>query len=54
MSAGRGLEWQAILAEPLFTDATDRGSATYNHVTDLFVERHHALWKVSRLSHLLK
>lgn len=42
---GRGLEWQALLGAPHFADADDCGSATYNHMVDLFVERHHQLWK---------
>ena len=48
LRTGRGLEWQALLAEKLFADTSDRGSATYSHVTDLFVERHHQLWKVRK------
>jgi hypothetical protein len=45
-SAGRGLEWQSLLAEPHFADADDNGSATFGHMVALFVERHHQLWKV--------
>ena len=44
--AGRGLEWQALLGEPLFRDADEGGSATLAHAIDIFVERHHLLWKV--------
>ena len=44
--AGRGLEWQALLGEPLFHDADNCGSATLSHTIDIFVERHHLLWKV--------
>ena len=46
LPAGRGLEWQSLLAEPHFANASDKGSATYSHMVDLFVERHHQLWKV--------
>jgi hypothetical protein len=46
LPAGRGLEWQSLLAEAHFADASDQGSATYSHMVDLFVERHHQLWKV--------
>jgi hypothetical protein len=46
LPAGRGLEWQSLLAEAHFADANDQGSATYSHMVDLFVERHHQLWKV--------
>lgn len=38
-------EWSTILASPPFAGAHTGGSATLDHLTDLFVERHHALWR---------
>ena len=46
LHAGRGLEWQSLLGDAHFADASDQDSATYSHMVDLFVERHHQLWKV--------
>ena len=47
--AGKDAEWNAILADPLFSNASDGGSASLSHLVDIFVERHHALWKVGPL-----
>jgi hypothetical protein len=47
--AGKDGSWGAVLARPLFARAGDGGSASLAHLTTLFVERHHALWKVRAL-----
>lgn len=52
--AAKGLEWQALLNDPFFVNATDHDSATYSHVVDLFVERHHLLWKSPEILDWLK
>mmetsp|Transcript_7991 Transcript_7991/g.23577 ORF Transcript_7991/g.23577 Transcript_7991/m.23577 type:complete len:721 (-) Transcript_7991:247-2409(-) len=44
-SVGKGLDWQAVLGEPLFREAPDHGSESYSHLVDLYVERSHPLWK---------
>jgi hypothetical protein len=46
---GADQEWQGILRRPLFADAGDSASASLAHLTDIFVERQHLLWKVCRL-----
>lgn len=51
---GKGLEWQALLSDPFFADAADHSSATYSHTVDLFVERHHMLWKSAEVLEWLK
>jgi hypothetical protein len=38
-------EWRATLAAPLFTGATCGGSASLEHLVDIFVERHNSLWR---------
>ncbi len=43
--AGKDGSWAGVLARPLFARAGDGGSASLAHLTALFVERHHALWK---------
>jgi hypothetical protein len=43
---GRDLEWRAVLSERLFKDASDGGSTSMGRLVDIFVERHHQLWKV--------
>ena len=43
---GRELEWRAVLGERLFKHASDGGSASLGRLVDIFVERHHQLWKV--------
>jgi hypothetical protein len=49
LSAGNALSldaaWRDVLAAPLFADATCGGSASLEHLVDLFVERHHSLWR---------
>ena len=40
--------WQSIMARDRFAQASDDGSGTLSHLTDLYVERHHSLWKVLR------
>ena len=47
---GRELEWRAVLGERLLRDASDGGSAALGRLVDIFVERHHQLWKVRGLS----
>ncbi len=46
---GRELEWRAVLGERLFREASDGGSAALGRLVDIFVERHHQLWKVRGL-----
>lgn len=36
-------EWRAALAAPLFARASCGGSASLEHLVDIFVERHHSL-----------
>ena len=43
---GTDQEWQSILRRPLFADAERGASASLAHLTDIFVERQHLLWKV--------
>lgn len=43
-------EWGSIMQQPLFRDAGDEGSASLSHLTALYVERHHTLWKVGPCS----
>ena len=43
---GKDLEWRAVLGEKPFTGASDHGSASLGRLLDIFVERHHLLWKV--------
>ncbi|KAK9819275.1 hypothetical protein WJX81_004556 [Elliptochloris bilobata] len=42
---GKDCEWGSVLRRPLFARASDGGSASLAHLTALFVERHHTLWK---------
>ena len=42
----RGLNWQALLTEPLLAQASGGGSSSLEHLTALFVERQHLVWKV--------
>jgi len=37
--------WRAALAAPLFARADCGGSASLEHLVELFVERHHSLWR---------
>lgn len=43
--ACRGREWDELLAAPLFRKADFGGSASLEHLTRLFVERSHPLWR---------
>lgn len=43
---GQEREWGEVLARPLFAGASDGGSASLSHLLDIWVERHHLLWKV--------
>jgi hypothetical protein len=38
-------EWRATLAAPLFAGASCGGSASLEHLVDIFVERHNSLWR---------
>ncbi len=38
-------EWRATLAAPLFANASCGGSASLEHLVDIFVERHNSLWR---------
>ena len=42
---GGDAEWRSILGRPLFARADADASASLAHLTDIFVERHHLLWK---------
>lgn len=46
---GQDQEWHSILRNPLFTKAADETSATLAHLSEIFVERQHLVWKVSCL-----
>lgn len=37
--------WRAALASPLFAHADCGGSASLEHLVEIFVERHHSLWR---------
>ena len=39
-------EWSSILQRPLFSRAAGETSATLAHLSAIFVERHHLVWKV--------
>lgn len=39
-------QWAAIMQRRLFAEASDEGSGSLGHLTALYVERHHSLWKV--------
>ena len=43
---GKDSEWGSVLRRPLFSRASDGGSASLAHLVALFVERQHTLWKV--------
>ncbi len=43
---GNDAEWLSILQRSLFATSADDVSASLAHLTDIFVERHHLLWKV--------
>ena len=46
---GKDAEWGSLLEKPLLRYAGDADSAGLSHFVDIFVERHHLLWKVPRL-----
>ena len=51
---GKDAEWGSLLEKPPLRHADDSTSATLSHAVDIFVERHHLLWKVRRpVFHLL-
>lgn len=52
--AAKDAEWASIMGMPLFAQASDEGSASLGHLTALYVERHHSLWKVSALQFILR
>jgi hypothetical protein len=43
---GKDLEWRAVLGDKPFKGASNHGSASLGRLLDIFVERHHLLWKV--------
>ncbi len=43
---GNDAEWLSILQRSFFARSADDVSASLAHLTDIFVERHHLLWKV--------
>jgi len=43
---GKDAEWGSLLEKPPLRHADDTDSATLSHAVDIFVERHHLLWKV--------
>ena len=43
---GKDAEWGSLLEKPPLRHADDTDSATVSHAVDIFVERHHLLWKV--------
>ena len=47
---GTDQEWHSILSKPLFARAADETSASLAHLSEIFVERHHLVWKVKALS----
>eukprot|EP00210_Caulerpa_lentillifera_P006380 g6094.t1 len=49
-----GSEWDAILTNKFFSKADDGGSASLNHLVNLFVERHHMLYKPPEVLEWLK
>ncbi|KAK9803707.1 hypothetical protein WJX73_003923 [Symbiochloris irregularis] len=47
-------QWAAIMQRKLFAQASDEGSGSLGHLTALYVERHHSLWKVPEVLAWLK
>lgn len=43
-------EWGSLIEKPPLRHADDTYSATLSHAVDIFVERHHLLWKVCSVS----
>lgn len=46
---GKDAEWGSLLEKAPLRHADDVDSATLSHAVDIFVERHHLLWKVQSL-----
>lgn len=44
---GKDAEWGSLLEKAPLRHADDLDSASLSHAVDIFVERHHLLWKVS-------
>ncbi|CAL8471120.1 g10662 [Coccomyxa elongata] len=51
---GNDAEWLSILQRSLFATSADDVSASLAHLTDIFVERHHLLWKAADVQQWLK
>lgn len=51
---GKDAEWGSLLEKPPLRHADDTDSATLSHAVDIFVERHHLLWKAHDAQRLLK
>ena len=43
---GKDAEWGSLLEKAPLKHADDLDSASLSHAVDIFVERHHLLWKV--------
>ncbi len=43
---GTDQEWHSLLQTPLFTSTQNETSTTLAHLSEIFVERHHLVWKV--------
>ena len=43
---GKDAEWGSLLEKAPLQHADDLESASLSHAVDIFVERHHLLWKV--------
>ena len=43
---GTDQEWHSLLQKSLFTTAASETSASLAHISEIFVERHHLVWKV--------
>ena len=43
---GKDAEWGSLLEKAPLRHADDTDSASLSHAADIFVERHHLLWKV--------
>ncbi|KAK9829524.1 hypothetical protein WJX72_006318 [[Myrmecia] bisecta] len=51
---GKDAEWGSILSRPLFAGAGAGGSASLDHLVQIFVERHHLMWKAQDVQLWLK
>ena len=43
---GKDAEWGSLLEKTPLRHADDLDSSSLSHAADIFVERHHLLWKV--------